>query len=152
MVGPSSPPPESPPPSPAALATSLSPGPFQGFFYLRDGCLHLQRFPLLSLSLFFFCFLGPHPRYMQVPRLGVQLELQLLAYAQPQQFGIQTKSVTHTTAHLLAPLPCFLQTLLKWQGSPRLAPTTQNKIASTMTAQFHLSLQSMFPPTTESSP
>ena len=23
----------------------------------------------------FFCFLGPHPRHMEVPRLGVQLEL-----------------------------------------------------------------------------
>ena len=27
-----------------------------------------------------FCFLGPHPGHMEVPRLGVQLELQLLAY------------------------------------------------------------------------
>ena len=26
-----------------------------------------------------FCFLGPHPRHMEVPRLGVELELQLLA-------------------------------------------------------------------------
>ena len=29
---------------------------------------------------FFFCFLGLHPRHMEVPRLGVKLELQLLAY------------------------------------------------------------------------
>ena len=32
---------------------------------------------------FFFClfvFLGPHPRHMEAPRLGVQSELQLLAY------------------------------------------------------------------------
>ena len=29
----------------------------------------------------FICFLGPHPWHMGVPRLGVQLELQLLAYA-----------------------------------------------------------------------
>ena len=27
------------------------------------------------------CFLGPHPQPMEVPRLGVELELQLLAYA-----------------------------------------------------------------------
>ena len=27
------------------------------------------------------CFLGPHPRYMEVPRLGLKLELQLLVYA-----------------------------------------------------------------------
>ena len=29
---------------------------------------------------FFFCFLGPYPRHMEVPRLGVHSELQLLAY------------------------------------------------------------------------
>ena len=28
-----------------------------------------------------FVFLGPHPRHMEVPRLGVESELQLLAYA-----------------------------------------------------------------------
>ena len=30
---------------------------------------------------FFFCFLGPHPLRMEVPRLGIELELQLPAYA-----------------------------------------------------------------------
>ena len=30
--------------------------------------------------LFFFAFLGPHPGHMEVPRLGVESELQLLAY------------------------------------------------------------------------
>ena len=30
---------------------------------------------------FFFFFLGPHLLYMEVPRLGVQSELRLLAYA-----------------------------------------------------------------------
>ena len=29
---------------------------------------------------FFVCFLGLHPWHMEVPRLGVKLELQLLAY------------------------------------------------------------------------
>ena len=29
---------------------------------------------------FFSCFLGPHLWHMEVPRLGVELELQLLAY------------------------------------------------------------------------
>ena len=28
----------------------------------------------------YFCFLGPHLQHMEVPRLGVELELQLLAY------------------------------------------------------------------------
>ena len=31
--------------------------------------------------LFIFCFLGPHLQYMEVLRLGVALELQLLTYA-----------------------------------------------------------------------
>ena len=31
-------------------------------------------------SFFFFVFLGPHPWHMEVPRLGVESELQLLAY------------------------------------------------------------------------
>ena len=31
--------------------------------------------------LIFFFFLGPQPKHMEVPRLGVELELQLLAYA-----------------------------------------------------------------------
>ena len=37
--------------------------------------------PRYSLDLSFsFCFLGPHLQCMEVPRLGVELELQLLAY------------------------------------------------------------------------
>ena len=39
-------------------------------------------------------FLGPHPKYMEVPRLQVKLELQLLAEATQ----IQALSVTYTTA------------------------------------------------------
>ena len=34
----------------------------------------------LSLSFFFLFFLGPHLWYMEVPRVGVKLELQLPAY------------------------------------------------------------------------
>ena len=37
--------------------------------------------PQLKPFLIFFFFLGPHLRYMEVPGLGVELELQLLAYA-----------------------------------------------------------------------
>ena len=33
----------------------------------------------LEKNIFFF-FLGPHPQHREVPRLGVKLELQLLAY------------------------------------------------------------------------
>ena len=31
--------------------------------------------------IYLFCFLGPHPQHMEVPRLGVKSELQLPAYA-----------------------------------------------------------------------
>ena len=35
----------------------------------------------LFVCLFVCLFLGPHLQYMEVPRLGIKLELQLLAYA-----------------------------------------------------------------------
>ena len=35
----------------------------------------------ICLLLLFFCFLGPQAWYMEVPRLGVELELQLPVYA-----------------------------------------------------------------------
>ena len=35
---------------------------------------------MLFIYFYFFPFLGPHPRHMEVPRLGVVSELQLLAY------------------------------------------------------------------------
>ena len=34
-----------------------------------------------SCKLFFFVFLWPHPQYLEVPGLGVESELHLLAYA-----------------------------------------------------------------------
>ena len=36
--------------------------------------------PGFFFSFFFFAFLGPHPQHMEVPRLGVESELQLLVY------------------------------------------------------------------------
>ena len=36
---------------------------------------------IISNFFFFFCFLGPHPQHMEVPRRRVQSELQPLAYA-----------------------------------------------------------------------
>ena len=36
---------------------------------------------------------------MDVPRLGVELDLQLLAYTKPYQHEIQAMSVTDSTAH-----------------------------------------------------
>ena len=39
-----------------------------------------MAFVLFYFILFYFCCLGPHPRHMEVPRLGVKWELQPLAY------------------------------------------------------------------------
>ena len=41
----------------------------------------LTYLPFLFFFCFSFWFLGPHWQHMKVPRLGVELELQLLAYA-----------------------------------------------------------------------
>ena len=46
----------------------------------REDSLCLFFFSFLSLF-FLGLFLGPHSQHMEVPRLGVQLQLQLLAYA-----------------------------------------------------------------------
>ena len=37
-------------------------------------------FVCLVVGFLGFCFLGPHPRHMEGPRLGIELELQLPAY------------------------------------------------------------------------
>ena len=47
---------------------------------------------------FFVCFLGPHPWYIQVPRLGVESELQLPAYTTAKA-AVQAVAATYTTAH-----------------------------------------------------
>ena len=46
-------------------------------YILTQSFLFSFFFFLFSL----FCFLGPHLQHMEVPRLGVKLELQLPAYA-----------------------------------------------------------------------
>ena len=56
----------------------------------------------LSLSfyfLFIFCFLGPNPQHMDVPRLGVELELQLPAYATAIAMSDPSRLCHYTTAH-----------------------------------------------------
>ena len=42
---------------------------------------------------------GLHLQHMEVPRLGVELELQLLPIPQTQQLRIQAASASYTTAH-----------------------------------------------------
>ena len=55
----------------------------------------------LFIYLFIFVFLGPHPRHMEVPRLGVKSEPQLRAYttATAIAMGSQAETVTCPTAH-----------------------------------------------------
>ena len=55
--------------SPATRATAV------GFL------IHCATMGTPSNPLFIIFFLGPHPRQMEVPRIGVKSELQLLAYA-----------------------------------------------------------------------
>ena len=52
--------------------TPLSPL-YHSFFFLM--------YFIFVKYLFFFCFLGLHPQHMEVPRLGVESELHLPAYA-----------------------------------------------------------------------
>ena len=40
----------------------------------------LTHFLGFGVVVFFFVFLGPHPQHMEVPRLGVESEMQLPAY------------------------------------------------------------------------
>ena len=56
---------------------------------MKEHRAYLQYSPkehyFLVTSNFFFFFLGLHLWHMEVPKLGVELELQLLATPQPQQ-------------------------------------------------------------------
>ena len=46
-----------------------------------------------------YCFLGPHPHCMEIPRLGLNWSHSCWPIPQPQQHGIWAKSVIYTTAH-----------------------------------------------------
>ena len=52
----------------------------------------------LFFVLFCFCFSGPHPQHMEVPRLGVKSELQLLAYTTVTAMRDRASSANYTTA------------------------------------------------------
>ena len=53
----------------------------------------------LFIYLFIYVYLGPHPRQMEDPRLGVRLEPYCRPTPQPQQRGIRAGSVTYPAAH-----------------------------------------------------
>ena len=57
----------------------------------------LRVWNLRNLYLYlYFCFLGPHPGHTEIPRLGVELDLQLLAYATATA---NTESKPHCNLH-----------------------------------------------------
>ena len=53
---------------------------FQIIYPVLPGSRPSEFKPLCLAFMIFFFFLGPHPQHMEVPRLGVKLELQMLAY------------------------------------------------------------------------
>ena len=58
------------------------------------------RILLLHFFSFFFCFLEPHPRHIEVPRLeGSNQSCSCWPTAWPQQHQIRAVSATYTTAH-----------------------------------------------------
>ena len=59
-----------------------------------------NTFYFIYLFIFVFLpFLGPLSRHMEVPRLGVQSELWLLAHTTAIAAWVQAVSATYTTAH-----------------------------------------------------
>ena len=51
------------------------------------------------LFYFIFVFLGPNPQHVDVPRLGVESELQLLAYTTATATWDPSHTLTYTAAH-----------------------------------------------------
>ena len=70
---------------------------------LLQGIMRKAEFFFLSFFLFFY-FLGPHPWHMEIPRLEVQSELQLMAYTTVPQRQIRATSATYTAVMGLSPL------------------------------------------------
>ena len=54
---------------------------------------------VFTLCTVFVVVLGPHLQHMEVPRLGVELELQPLAYTTATATWDPAASTTYTTAH-----------------------------------------------------
>ena len=60
---------------------------------------HTDKMFYTNPVFFFFCFLGPHLRPVEVPRLGVDQSYSCQPTPRPQQLGIWAVSLTYTTAH-----------------------------------------------------
>ena len=55
--------------------------------------------PLFVCLFICFVFLGLHPQHMEVPRLGVEMELQPMAYAIATAIRHLSNVCDYTTAH-----------------------------------------------------
>ena len=67
-------------------------------FYLK--CYVMKNSPVFGF-VFVFCFLGPHPWHMELPRLGVKSELQPPAYATATATGGPSRvcDLYHSSRH-----------------------------------------------------
>ena len=74
--------------------------------------LLIAEFSLCYFILFYFSFLGPHPRHTEVPRLGMELEPQL------QRSQFPAASVIYTV------LACSNTGSLTQWARPRIEPTS----------------------------
>ena len=62
--------------------------------------IHIMKLNIFFFFFFFFfCFLGPHSQYVEVPRLGDELELQLPADSMATATWDLSHSATYTTAY-----------------------------------------------------
>ena len=64
---------------------------------------HSGNSKLLFLFFIIFLFLGPHAWHMEVPKLGVQSELELPATATATATRVRASSVTYTIVHSNSP-------------------------------------------------
>ena len=55
----------------------------------------------IFIIIIIICFLGPHPQHTEVPRLGVESELQLLAYTAAHGWIVNPLSKAKDQTHVL---------------------------------------------------
>ena len=67
--------------------------------YFLSVCLSVFLSVFLSFFFFLSFLLRPHPKHMEVPRLGIESDCSCWPTPQPQQRQIRATSATHTTAH-----------------------------------------------------
>ena len=87
--------------------------------------------------LFNFCFLLPNPQVVEIPRLGIKLELQLWPIPWPQQFRIRAASATYTTAHSTT------GSSMHWAG-PGIEPSSSQILVRSVIAEPQRTLHFFF--------